>query len=177
MSNLEQWLALTGYRVTEGGEYGWQCYGANAWFLSATPARDKHVNLTVVHREGQVCELTAIDFPRGLAYRWQPESLRQVYRSECQVRGVDPCLAMGDLNYVDLDVIEDYWLKASAIWQGKTVDRRVQVPVELDDRELLQLMTMAHERDITFNEFVGQILEQAMEQLERDAAAGQSLTK
>jgi hypothetical protein len=50
-----------------------------------------------------------------------------------------------------------------SIKAGEDYDTRVSVPVDFTDEELLTYMTMAHERDMTFNQFVEQALREAIE--------------
>jgi len=47
-------------------------------------------------------------------------------------------------------------------------DNRVDVPIELTDDDWYTLMKMAHERDITLNQLVEQILTLEIERLEKD---------
>jgi hypothetical protein len=47
-------------------------------------------------------------------------------------------------------------------------DNKVEVALELTDAELLVLFKMAHEKDMTFNNFVEQVLQDFLEQLEYD---------
>jgi len=47
-------------------------------------------------------------------------------------------------------------------------DNRVDVPIELPDEQWYRLMKMAHERDITLNQLVGEILAAEMERLEQE---------
>ena len=47
-------------------------------------------------------------------------------------------------------------------------DNRTEVALDLTDAELLVLFKMAHERDMTFNNFVEQVLRDFLEQLEYD---------
>jgi len=47
-------------------------------------------------------------------------------------------------------------------------DNRVDVPIELTDEQWYSLMKMAHERDITLNQLVEQILTLEMERIEKD---------
>jgi hypothetical protein len=42
----------------------------------------------------------------------------------------------------------------------------VQVEVDFSDEELLQYMKLAHQRDMTFNEFVEEALRHAIEEVE-----------
>lgn len=47
-------------------------------------------------------------------------------------------------------------------------DDKAEVVLDLTDAELLVLFKMAHERDITFNDFVEHVLRDFLEQLEND---------
>ena len=49
----------------------------------------------------------------------------------------------------------------------EVADEAVSFPIELDDSELLLLMTKAHERNITFNELCNQVLREEIEKLEK----------
>jgi hypothetical protein len=62
------------------------------------------------------------------------------------------------VDYVDHETTEDFLEKAQAIVNGIKYDTRVQVPLDLDDDTMFQMMQMAHERDITLNEFVEHLL-------------------
>lgn len=47
------------------------------------------------------------------------------------------------------------------------MDNRQEVEIDLPDDELFALMKMAHERDITLNQLVGQILEEQIDRLKQ----------
>ena len=47
-------------------------------------------------------------------------------------------------------------------------DNKTEVALDLTDAELLVLFKMAHERDMTFNNFVEHVLRDFLEQLEYD---------
>jgi hypothetical protein len=47
-------------------------------------------------------------------------------------------------------------------------DNRVEVQIDLPDQELLVLFKLAHEADMTFNNFVEQVLQDYLEQFEND---------
>jgi hypothetical protein len=73
-------------------------------------------------------------------------------------RNVNLNEAWDECDYVDLDVVDDFIQKCLAIRAGEAYDTRVQVPVDFSDEELLTYMKMAHDRDMTFNEFVEEAL-------------------
>jgi predicted DNA-binding ribbon-helix-helix protein len=47
-------------------------------------------------------------------------------------------------------------------------DGRVEVPIDLTDDEFLRLAKMAHERDITFNQLVEEILQSEIDRIEKE---------
>jgi len=47
-------------------------------------------------------------------------------------------------------------------------DNRVEILLDLSDQELLVLFKMAHEKDMTFNDFVEDVLREYLEQIEND---------
>jgi hypothetical protein len=61
--------------------------------------------------------------------------------------------------------------KIGAVKRGKPYPTNVEVEVDLDDHEWLQLMTEAHERDITLNQYVEQILGSYFTRLPKDDEA------
>jgi hypothetical protein len=51
-----------------------------------------------------------------------------------------------------------------SIKAGEDYDTRVSVPLELENDEMFELMKMAHEQDLTLNEFVEQLLRRVIEE-------------
>ena len=47
-------------------------------------------------------------------------------------------------------------------------DRTETIELDLTDQELLVLFKMAHEKDMTFNDFVEHVLKEYLEQIEND---------
>jgi hypothetical protein len=76
--------------------------------------------------------------------------------------------AWDDVNYIDLDVDDDFIQKALAIRAGEDYDTRVSVPVDFTDEELLTYMKIAHERDVTFNQLIEDALRAAIKGYEID---------
>jgi hypothetical protein len=69
---------------------------------------------------------------------------------------------------VDLDFDEDFAEKARAIKSGEDYDTRVSVPINFPDDVLLTLMKQAHEADITFNQYIENVLKEAVEQVQAE---------
>jgi collagenase-like PrtC family protease len=75
---------------------------------------------------------------------------------------------LDDVNYVDLEVADDFIQKCLAIKLGQEYDTRVSVPVDFSDEDLLTYMKLAHEKDITFNQLMEQALIAAIEKYSPD---------
>jgi hypothetical protein len=52
-----------------------------------------------------------------------------------------------------------------AIVAGEEYDTRVSIPIDLPEAELMVLFKLAHEADMTFNDFVEQVLREQLERL------------
>jgi hypothetical protein len=91
---------------------------------------------------------------------------QEKHRKEAEMRDVNLNEAWDCVDYVDLDVLDDFIQKALAIRAGESYDTRVQVQVDFSDEDLLQYMKIAHERDVTFNQLVEDALRHAIEEVE-----------
>jgi predicted nuclease with TOPRIM domain len=106
------------------------------------------------------------DYTNDRAYRMINPKFQKKHEKEAESRNVNLNEAWDDVDYVDLDLVDDFIQKALAIRAGEAYDTRVSVPVDFSDEELLQYMKLAHERDITFNELVEEALRNALEEIE-----------
>jgi hypothetical protein len=166
MITIENFLNTVGYRITGGSEFQWQCYGSQAYVIeSDRKANRTNYSVTVVFdRDDQVVyEVTVCDYVNNRAYRMIDPDFKSGHDDEAAGRGVPANQAWDDILYTDLETAEDWLTKASAIVAGDSYDTRIQVPLEMSDSELLRLMIMAHEQDITLNQLVEQILTLAIQ--------------
>lgn len=172
MITLKQWMETFNYRITEGDAYGWTCYGPNAQSLSAWNGLHDDGgwsgNIVFDTLNQTVYEVEVCDYTNERAYRIINPNFKKAYDAEAKSRGADADQAWDCVKFVDLEVYDDWLLKAEAIVDGQDYDTRVSIPIELPDNELLYLFKMAHERDMKFNDFVEDILKQALEKYERN---------
>jgi hypothetical protein len=160
MITIKDFMQTVDYRITEGSDYGWNCFGPNAYRLDSwNQEQDGHsVSMVFDTRTQVVYQMSAYDYPNERAYRWTNPEFRLEHDAESVERGVDGDQAWDDVNYVDLEVAEDMLEKARAIVAEEDYDTRIKVPVEFTDEELLTYMKLAHDRDITFNQLVEESL-------------------
>jgi uncharacterized protein (DUF2225 family) len=170
MITMKEWMELVDYKITEGGEYGWSCYGPNAYCLDSwNGVHGKggySFSIVFSTKTQKVYEVTMCDYTNNRAFRMIAENKQKKHRKESTERGVNLNEAWDNVDYIDLDVDDDFFQKALAIRAGESYDTRVQIPVDFSDEELLQYMKMAHERDMTFNEFVEEALRYALAEVE-----------
>lgn len=166
MITLKDFMETVQYRITEGSDYGWNCYGPNAYCLDSWNGDfDGHtLSITFDTRTQEVYETYVCDYKNQRAYRLINPDFVQAHDAEVKDREIND-EAWDYVKFVDLDVKEDFLEKASAIIRGEDYDTRVQVPVDFSDEELLTYMKMAHDRDMTFNEFVETALKAAIDEL------------
>lgn len=164
MITLKEWMEVVGYRITEGSGYGWQCYGPDAYCLDSWNGDQDGHSLTIVfdQRTQAVYEVQIHDYLHGRAYRMINPDYLEAHREEAKSRDAWMQEAWEGVDYVDLDVDDDWIQKALAVVAGEDYDTRVSVPVDFSDEELLTYMKLAHEQDITFNQLVEQALREAI---------------
>jgi glutaredoxin len=163
---LKEFMELVDYRVTEGSDYCWECFGSNSYSLSYWNQDHNGHSLCIIFdtRTHEVYTVEACDYKHNRAYRLINPDYKTVYDNEAAGREVNAFEAWDDVNYVDLDVDDDFIQKALAIIAGEDYDTRVSVPVNFTDEELLTYMKQAHERDITFNQLVEEALRAAIDE-------------
>jgi hypothetical protein len=169
MITLKEWMEIVDYRITEGSTYGWQCFGHNAYCLDSWNGDHNGHSFSIIFdtKTQEVFEVQAHDFQNSRAYRMINPNHAQAHTKETANRGV-PDEAWEDVNYVDLEADDDFMQKALAIAAGEDYDTRVSIPLDFTDEDLLKYMKLAHERDMTFNQFVEEALREVIEDYKRD---------
>jgi hypothetical protein len=167
MLTIKEWMELVDYKITESGQYGWSCYGPNAYCLDSwNGVHGKggySFSIVFSTKSQKVYEIQVSDYTNNRAYRMINTKYADKHAKEVLNRGEYANIAWDDVEYVDLEVDDDFIQKALAIKAGTNYDTRVQVQVEFSDEELLKYMKIAHERDITFNTLIEEALRSAIE--------------
>jgi len=158
MITMQEWMELVDYKITEGGTFGWQCYGPNAYQLSSWNGIHGKggwsFNIVFSTKTQKVYEVTVCDYTNNRAYRMIAENKRDKHSKESKSRDVELNKAWDDVGYVDLDVDEDFLEKSQAIVLGEDYDTRVMMSLELPHDVIVQASLSAHERDITLNDYI-----------------------
>ena len=164
MITLKEWMEVVDYRITEGCNFLWECYGTHAYTLDSWDGDHNGKSFSIIFdtKTQVVYEVQAHDFKNQRAYRIVNPEYMSAWQSEATRRDCNKTEAWEGVDYVDLEVEDDWIQKSLAIVQDEDYDTRVSIPLDLDDDILLQLMKMAHERDLTFNEFIEGVLREQL---------------
>ena len=167
MISMKEFMELVDHKITEGGDYGWQCFGSNSYQLSHwNGVHGKggwSANIVFSTKSQKVYTVEVCDYTNDRAYRIINPDYVKKYNKESKDRGELGNQAWDGINFVDIEVDDDLIQKFLAIKSGEDYDTRVQLPVDFSDEDLLRYMKLAHERDITFNELVTQALTEAIQ--------------
>lgn len=165
--NLSEFIKNFDSKITDGSEYGWNCYGYDARYLDFE-SKYAHASIIyncknqTVYQANISCKEDGDDnLPNP--YQWFNPEYRENFMKECTSRGTDPHHAWDDVYYIELETVEDFLEKSHAIFNNLPFDRRISVPLEVDDDVILHLALEAHKRDITMNKMVEILLQNAID--------------
>lgn len=166
MVKLQQFLELIHYKISEGQPFLWNCYGANAYILDSNNDQKCESSVIFNTQTQDVFEMTIHDSLNNRHYRWINPSFIESHKNEATERELDFKEVYEGQNYIDLDLAEDFLNKAYAIINNEPYDPRIMIDLEVSDDTLFQLMKFAHEKDITLNALVEQILKEEIHKLQ-----------
>jgi hypothetical protein len=168
MITMKEWMELVDYRITEGSDFMWHCYGTDAYQLDSwNGEQDGHsFCITFDTKDQTVYEVQAHDYTNQRAYRMINPDFRKKMRKEAKRRDVNRNQAWDDVDYVELEVDDDFIQKCLAIRAGEDYDDTVCVPLDLPDDLLLFAFKAAHEENLTFNEWMNRMLRNFVDRVE-----------
>lgn len=106
---LKDFFEITNYRITEGSEFCWNCFGANAYMLdywSGDPEGGFNIGVVFDRATQVVYEMIACDYDSNEAFRWTNPDVVEARQAEATQRGVNVNEAWDDIEYQDLDAEE-----------------------------------------------------------------------
>ena len=170
MITMKEWMELVDYRITEGSEFGWSCYGPNAYALDSWNGvhgpGGYSFSIVFSTKTQKVYEVSMCDYTNDRAYRMIAENKQDKHRKEARELGVNLNQAWDGVDYVDLEVDDDFIQKALAIRAGEDYDTDITVPIDLPDDLLMFAFKAAHEANLTFNEWMNQMLRDFVNRVE-----------
>ena len=168
MMLLKEYLEAIQFKITEGSNYGWNCYGPNARYLDSYKEDHYSISALFDSEDQFVYAIELWDYVNRREYRWQHPDYKDAFLAEAKERGIDPTESLDTSKFIDLEVTGDILEKIRAVVAGEEYDTRVQIEVDFADEDLLQYMKLAHQMDITFNELVERAVAEAVKDCEQN---------
>ncbi len=153
MITIKQFLDVIDYKVTDTDN--WLGYKELAIMLSTWDGDQNGRSIDIVFspETQQVFAVHVHDYKNMRSYRMQIDGFN------------DDKNAWDGVDYIDLESEEDLLEKMTAIFNYQPYDDRIAIPMNLPDNVLFVLMKNAHERDITFNEYLTEIIKERIDQM------------
>ena len=162
MISMKEWMELVDYKITESSDYGWQCYGLNAYTLDSWNGvhgtGGYSFSIVFSTKSQKVYEVSMCDYTNNRAYRMINPKNVEKHRKEAESKSVLANQAWDDVDYIDLEVDDDFFQKALAIKAGEDYDTSVMMTLDLPDDLLLSAAMAAHKQNITLNEYINRAL-------------------
>lgn len=172
MITMKEWMELVDYKITEGNDYGWSCYGPNAYTLDSWNGvhgvGGYSFSIIFSTKTQKVYEVSMCDYTNDRAYRMINPSKVKKHRKESDARGSSVNQAWDDVDYIDLEVDDDFFQKALAIQAGEDYSTDISVPIDLPDELLMFAFKQAHEQNMTFNDWMNQMLRDFVDKVDKD---------
>lgn len=168
MITVKEWMEIVDYRITEGSNYGWECFGNNSYTLDSWNGDHNGYSFSIVFdtKTQEVFEVMAHDYKNDRAYRMMNPEYVKKYKKESKRKGCNLNEAWEDVDYVDLEVEDDFIQKCLAIRAGEDYDEGVLVPINLPDDLLMFAFKAAHEENMTFNDWMNKMLREFIDRVD-----------
>ena len=171
MISIKEWMELVDYKITEGSDYGWDCYGPYSHQLDSwNGVHGKggySFSIIFSTKSQKVYEVTVCDYTNDRAYRMINPKFVEKHRKEAKRHNVDMDEAWDDVDYVDLEVDDDFIQKCLAIKAGEDYSTDVSVPLDLPDDLLMFAFKAAHAENMTFNDWMNKMLKSFIDKVEK----------
>lgn len=108
MITLKDFLEVANYRITEGSDYGWDCYGPNTYSLDSWNGDQDGFSLSVTFDTvtQEVYEVQAHNYRDNFALRCTNDKYAGARLAEAATRGADDSEAWDDCAYEELTPTE-----------------------------------------------------------------------
>ena len=158
MIELQNWFNLAKFKIIDGYEYRWDCFGPHAYAIGAGDESQWELQVVFDTSTQEVYIAEIFDLKNDRAYRIYNPEYRDSYFECAKTYNVEPNLAWDNVLFVELETDDDFINKARAVIDGIVYDTRIEVPLELSTSEQLQLFKLAHAADMTVNQYVEKVL-------------------
>ena len=114
---LKEWMTLIDFKITEGYDYMWDCYGDNAHGLDSDDfqtTQNYSVGIIFDTQTQLVYELTSYDYRENVAYRWINPYFKNKHDEEAK-KISDSDIAYDDVKYQNMDTPNDFFVASTII--------------------------------------------------------------
>ena len=169
---MQEWMELVNYKITDCGDYGWDCYGPNSHsFSSWNGIHGKggyNMDIVFSTRTQRVYEVTVSDYTNDRAYRMINPDYVKKHNKEAKSRNVLANQAWDNVDYTELEVDDDFIQKCLAIREGNSYSTDISVQLDMSYEEQFGYMKLAHEANLTLNEYINRALRELVDKLNKD---------
>lgn len=103
---LQGFLKAIKYKITDGFEYQWKCFGSNAFCVGRELSRNNQyiysASCVFDTKTQQLYEVTFWDYKKEETFRWIKKSFLKSYKSECRKRNISFNNSLDDKKYTDV---------------------------------------------------------------------------
>ena len=162
---LHDFFSIFDYKVTDGSEFLWSCFGQHARCIELTS--DDVVGWVVFSKVTQeIFQAEVYNESALVAYRWMPDASRQAFVAECTQRNVPLSEAWDGCDFIDVGSLEEFMNHAKRLIDGENLDVNDEVEVKLSHDVIIALTMEAHRRNITLNEMMNIALREMLDKIE-----------
>ncbi len=113
---IKKFMELINYEIREGGQYGWNCFGNNAFCFDTWDDHGDEYSIGMVFdtRTNIVYQAYACDHVRNYAIRWTHPDYKEAYDNERIKRNVSDN-AWDDVAYTEFTDVEKFLIDADVI--------------------------------------------------------------
>jgi hypothetical protein len=157
---LKKILKLFDYKISDGSEFQWGCFGPNARYLDFNSDTCIQNSVSVLY-DTITTKVYQMDFccesVEGV-YTWVDPKYEVAHARECLRRGIEG-------NKYQCYSKESFLTMALDAYHGRTpdTDLALDVDVDLSAGDIHQLHLIAESKGITFDELVNEVLAQELE--------------
>lgn len=167
---LEQYIKLINFRIGDGSQFLWKCFGDNARFIDYDPLGHENFHISAVYdtKTLEIYSLEFSDYTADVDYRWFHPDYLIAYQDEERKMNIDNA-GYGNIKLVNIEVVEDIVDKIECALIGVSYDPRIKVPLDLPDDVFLKLARLAHEKDITLNQLFKQVIQDSIDKYDTNS--------
>lgn len=168
--SLHDFFTLFDYKVTEGSDFCWNCFGPNSRFIELK-YNDIGGSVVFSKLDQEIFQAEVYDEAKNLAYRWMPTQAKIDYFAECEKRNVPKMEAWDGCEFVDVDSVSEFYGIVKSLIEGEDPDEDfpeddLDVELDLPHNVIVFLALEAHKRNITLNEMINIVLREMLTKIE-----------